>query len=50
MVAVAAVAVLVPESSEWKEAAKLCMLRLWVSLEFIRASLVTWGGGTGSTV
>jgi len=30
-----------PEVSEWNEAARLCILRLWVSFEFIRASRVT---------
>ena len=32
----------IPDVSEWKDAARLCMLRLWVSLEFIRASRVTF--------
>ena len=30
-----------PEVSEWNDAARLCILRLWVSFEFIRASRVT---------
>ena len=36
----------IPDVSEWKDAARLCMLRLWVSLEFIRASRVTFFPGS----